>query len=128
MIDPNQDGPESRATGPTVMLVFVGLLLAQIAIPVQQVLSNDEGGPVRFGWQMFAMVRDRPLYVVRHGSGGIDTVDIVGHLVRHRPEIDLASELPPHLCRVLKDVSEVVVRWPTSPQRSERRQVEHTCP
>lgn len=110
------------------MLVFAGLLLAQIAIPVQRLLSNDEGGPARFGWQMFATVRDRPLYVVRHGSGGIDTVHIVDHLVRHRPEIDLVSELPPHLCRVLKDVSEVVVRWPTSPQRSEPRQVQHPCP
>lgn len=110
------------------MLLFAGLLLFQVAIPVQRLLSEDVGGQTRFGWQMFAGFPDRPVYVVRHVSGRIDTVDIADYVVRQRPEIDFASALPPHLCRQLEGVSEVTVRWPAVGQRSVPRRIDHPCP
>ncbi|MFW6039764.1 MAG: hypothetical protein ACOC9N_01660 [Gemmatimonadota bacterium] len=90
-------------------LLFLVVLGAQLLVPFLQFMGPR---PARFGWQMFAGARPVPVFVVERADGTADTVDLSDHLANHRPEMELATELPPGLCRRVAGAERVRVRIP----------------
>lgn len=101
--------PPLGVRGRAATLVFAGVLAVQVAVPALK-LGSD--GPARFGWQMFANVWPASTFTVEYVDGGVDTVRVTDYMAKPRPEIDLPTLLPPHLCGHLDGASAVSVHAP----------------
>lgn len=88
----------------SAMLFFAIFLLVQVGLPLRQLFLPY---PARFGWQMFARARIFPNYWTVTRDGVTAPVDVSIHFYTLRPEIELGSEFPDHLCRTLTDVAMV---------------------
>lgn len=92
------------------MLFFVSYLAVQLTVPILQLF---EAGPRRFGWQMFSRVGHmRPDFLIVFEQG-VEPLNLERHVLHLRSEIDLARELPPHLCSVYTGAEAVRVRDPS---------------
>lgn len=91
-------------------LFFVSYLGVQATIPILQLL---EDGPRRFGWQMFSRVGHMRADFFLVTERGMEPVDLERHVLHLRSEIDLARELPPHLCGVYRAAEAIRIRDPS---------------
>lgn len=91
-------------------LFFVSYLAVQATVPILQLL---EAGPRRFGWQMFSRVGHmRPDFFLVFDQE-VEAVGLERHVLHLRSEIDLARQLPPHLCSVYPAAEAIRIRDPS---------------
>lgn len=102
-------------------VLFWGVLATQLLVPIAQL---GQPRPARFGWQMFSGGRPRVEFRVELADGTVEPIDVGDYLARERSEVDLASALPPHLCRRIDGVEIVRVRVAGAPETNR----EYRCP
>lgn len=103
-----------------VPLAFAVILALQVAVPLLRLGSEKPG---RFGWHMFAGVPPAVTFAVRYDGSRVDTLTLADVLVRPRPEIDAAAEIPSRLCARDGAVRGVLVLVAGRTDGTE-----HTCP
>jgi hypothetical protein len=99
-----RDRVSSWRRSPVVALIVTSVfLVVQLSIPLSQ-LSSDFAN--RFGWQMFSTTRPVPEFVVETSHERVE-ISLNDYMARVRADIDIAEELPPHLCQVVPGAQSV---------------------
>lgn len=101
--------------------LVIGVVAAQLVIPVYA-LVHTEHRPGRFGWHMYAALKQMPELEVVSATGTrrlrLPAILEVGW----RPEIDYERRLPEYLCRRFPDAEAVRFVRDTPRQR-----IHHRC-
>ena len=118
---PRVESKSAPATWKSMLaLVFCfSFLTIQIVVPILKLTSQR---PARFGWHMWAARKKFPRFFVVLKDGTTKAADLSLHIGLSRGEMDFTEELPPHLCRVVPDITAVEIKTP----HSELLKV-HTC-
>ena len=104
----------------TATVLFMLFLLIQTGVPLVQLWAPR---PARFGWQMFSAKPQRPRFSLVMRDGTLQPANLGLYVAQSRGEVDLEKALPPHLCRVIPDLSSVQITAPDSKQSRV-----YTCP
>jgi hypothetical protein len=96
---------EWRRSPVIATLVVVVYLAVQIVMPTTRLWDD---GPRRFGWQMYSVANVTPTFVVTTADGQT-AIDYDDYLANGRVDIDVVTNLPPHLCETIPGAEQV--RW-----------------
>jgi hypothetical protein len=88
---------------------FLTFLTVQILVPALQLLADR---PARFGWQMFAGLREMPDILVVRPGGWVDTLPLRRYVGYPRAEMVFGPDLARYVCRRDPGAVAVVLRYP----------------
>jgi hypothetical protein len=89
----------------------VSYLAIQVVVPFTRLARAR---PARFGWQMWSVRIAFPRFLLVMADGTTMAPDLARYVATSRGEVDLRDALPPHLCRVVPELSAVEIRTPGS--------------
>ena len=90
------------------VLVVVLAILLMVGVPLLRIAN---GGPTRFGWQMFSHSSAPPVFSVVPESGETYEVDVRDVVARPRGDLPFVDVVPPHLCAIDPDARSVIITF-----------------
>lgn len=94
------DWRTSRLAAGVIIALFVTI---QLAVPIGRLQSD---GAQRFGWQMYSAAYHNPTFIVTSDAGDRE-IDLDEYVAVGRADVDLVTWLPPHLCRLMPEITTV---------------------
>lgn len=96
----------------TFVVMFLG---AQVGTALWQLTAER---PARFGWHMYAGLREPLGFTVVRADGSTAPVSMTDYLANHRGDVDVSRLVPPAICA--REQAAVQVRYLILPESVDR--------